>query len=377
MKYYDSDVVVVGAGIMGAFSALRLAQRNRTVFLLDKGEIGRESTGRCGGGVRQQYRDPAEVPLAMKAVSIWAGLEKELCEPLEYRRHGSLKLLQNDEELEEAQVRVARERKSGLDVDLLTPEEVVDYAPSIGSDTDLTGGTLCMTDGTANPLLLARVLGPALDRAGVHVKTHEPVHRFMEVDGRVVSAITDQAEYHADTFVNAAGSWAAELCRSLGLDLPCTARKSQLLITEPLSPIIRGFISFDNGYIRQALDGNLHLGVRGLPIDVLEKSLTYSALIDAGRFFPKVFPFIRNINIIRGFTGFTTWTPDGIPIIDKAPGLDGFYLAAGFCGHGFCLGPIVGQVLAEWICDGASTLDLSRFSWTRFKSNGKSQTMEG
>ncbi len=379
MKYYDSDVVVVGAGIMGAFTALRLAQRKRTVFLLDKGDIGRESTGRCGGGVRQQYRDPAELPLAMKAIDIWAGLAEEFGEPLEYRRHGSLKLLHNDAELEEAQARVARERESALDVDLLTPAEVVDFAPAIGSDTDLTGGTLCMTDGTANPLLLARALGPALDRTGVHVKTHEPVRRFIEADGRVVSAITDQAEYRAETFVNAAGSWAAGLCRSLGLDLPCSARKSQLLITEPLSPIIRGFISFGNGYIRQALDGNLHLGVRGLPIDVLEKSLTYSALIDAGRFFPKIFPFIRNINIIRGFTGFTTWSPDGRPIIDKAPGLDGFYLATGFCGHGFCLGPMVGQLLAEWICDGSSTLDLSQFSWTRFnqiKSNAKSQPRE-
>ena len=162
MKYYDSDIVVVGAGIMGAFTAFRLAQRNRTVFLLDKGEIGRESTGRCGGGIRQQYRDPAELPLAMKAIDIWAGLEKELCEPLEYRRLGSLKLLHNDDELEEAQARVSIERESGLDVVLLTPEEVVDYAPPIGSETDLTGGTLCMTDGTANPLLFARALGLGL-----------------------------------------------------------------------------------------------------------------------------------------------------------------------------------------------------------------------
>jgi sarcosine oxidase subunit beta len=380
MKYYDSDVVVVGAGIVGAFTALRLAQRNRTVFLIDKGDIGRESTGRCGGGVRQQYRDPAELPMAMKAIDIWAGLEKELCEPLEYRRQGSLKLLYNDDELEEAQARIFTERESGLDVDLLTPEEVVDYAPPIGSDPDLTGGTLCMTDGTANPLLLARALGPVLGRAGVLVKTHEPVRRFEEVGGRVVSAITDQAEYRAETFVNAAGAWAAELCRSLGLNFPCMIRKSQLLISEPISPIIRGFISFKNGYIRQAIDGNLHLGVRGIPIDVLEKSLTYNALIDVGRFFPKVFPFIRNINIIRGFTGFTTWPPDGIPIIDKAPGLDGFYLAAGFSGHGFCLGPMVGQLLAGWICDGSSTLDLSRFSWTRFnqfKSSAKSQAKEG
>ena len=300
----------------------------------------------------------------MKAVDIWAGLEEELGEPLEYCRQGSLKLLHNDDELEAAQARISRERESGLDIVLLTPEEVVDYAPRIGSDADLTGGTLCMTDGTANPLLLARAPGPALDNAGVLVKTHEPVRRFEAVG--LVSAITDQAEYRAETFVNAAGDWAAELCRSLGLNFPCMVHKSQLLITKPISPIIRGFISFNNGYVRQAFDGNLYLGVRGIPIDVLEKLLTYNALTDAGRFFPKVFPFIRNIHIIRVFAAFTTWSPDGIPIIDKAPELDSFYLAAAFSGHGFCLGPMVGQLLAGWICDGSSTLNLSRFSWARF-----------
>ena len=316
----------------------------------------------------------------MKAVDIWAGLEEEFGETLEYRRQGSLRLLHSDDELEAAQARISREQESGLDVVLLTPQEVVEYAPPIGAAADIAGGTLCMTDGTANPLLLARVLGPALDSAGVLVRTHEPVRRFEAVGSRVVCAVTDRAEYRAETFVNAAGAWAAELCRSVGLNFPCTVRKSQLLITEPISPIITGFISFNKGYIRQAMDGNLHLGVRGIPIDVFEKSLTFNALIDAGRFFPKVFPFIRHIHIIRGFAGFTTWPSDGIPIIDKAPGLDGFYLAAGFSGHGFCLGPMVGQLLAGWICDGSSPLDLSRFSWTRFDPfnlNAKSASTGG
>jgi sarcosine oxidase subunit beta len=366
MTCHHADVVVIGAGIVGAFTALRLAQRNRTVILIDKGDIGRESTGRCGGGVRQQYRDPVELPLAMKAVDIWATLETELNESLEYRRQGSLKLLHDEDELEMATARVSRERQAGLDVDLLTPREVFDHAPAIGSDVPLAGGTLCPTDGTANPLLLIRALGPALDRAGVDVKTHEPVRRFKTVGDRVAAAITDRREYYAETFVNAAGSWSAELCSGLGLDFPCTVRKSQLLISQAVSPIIRGFISFNNGYIRQAIDGNLHLGIRGRPIDVFEKSSTYSAFVDAGRFFPNVFPFIRHIPIIRGFAGFTTWTPDGIPVIDKAPGLEGFYLAAGFCGHGFCLGPVIGELLAEWICNGSSGLDLSSFSWSRF-----------
>ena len=137
MTYRDADVVVVGAGIVSAFTALRLSQRNRAVILIDKGNIARESTGRCGGGVRQQYRDPVELPLAMKAVGIWATLETELKESLEYRRQGSLKLLHDDDELEMAKTRVSRERHAGLDVDLLTPQEVVDYAPAIGSDVQL------------------------------------------------------------------------------------------------------------------------------------------------------------------------------------------------------------------------------------------------
>ena len=93
------------------------------------------------------------------------------------------------------------------------------------------------------------------------------------------------------------------------------------------------------------MDGNLHLGVRGEPLQNYDKELTFGALAHAGRHFPRVFPFIRKLNVIRGFTGITTWPPDAIPIIDRAPGIDGLYLATGFSGHGFCMGPIVGRLL--------------------------------
>jgi sarcosine oxidase subunit beta len=166
--------------------------------------------------------------------------------------------------------------------------------------------------------------------------------------------------------VNAAGPWARKLLQVIGLDFPVTFRKSQILVTEPLSPVIREFVSFDKGYLRQAKDGNLHLGVRGIPIVELETSQTMSSFEDVGAHFPEAFPFLANVQIIRAFAGITTWTADGIPILDVVPGVSGLWVASGFSGHGFCLGPVVGKLLTEWIIDGRPSMDMSAFRWSRF-----------
>ena len=96
------------------------------------------------------------------------------------------------------------------------------------------------------------------------------------------------------------------------------------------------------------------------------KTLDLSVLLDAGHHFPQVFPLLRNLQIIRGFSGLLCHTPDGVPIIDQAHPLESLYLAAGFCGHGFCLGPVVGRLMAEWIVEGRPSMDLHAFSGLRF-----------
>lgn len=365
-RVVESEVVVVGAGLVGAFTALRLAQKGKTVCLVEKGLMGREASGRAGGGVRQQFRDPNETPLAMEAIKIWSGMADELGRDVEYRRHGSLRLIQSEKDEESARIRLVRERKAGLEVIWLSPQEIRERLPNLAPDLELVGGTLCPTDGTANPLLLVRSVFRAVVRAGVAVCLNEPVNRFVASGGRVTAALTDRTEYRGSVIVNTAGAWARDLCRTVGLDFPVVFRKSQIVLTEVLPPMITGFVSFENGYVRQALAGNLHLGVRGQPTERLENTSTYQALMDAGRTFPVVFPFMRRVNLIRGFAGITTWPPDQIPIIDRAPGLDGLYLAAGFSGHGFCLAPLVGRLLAEWIADDRPLLDLSAFAWARF-----------
>ena len=366
LKTVDCDALVIGGGITGCFIALRLAQKGLQVCLADKGPFFREASGRSGGGVRQQFRNPVELPLAMESVRLWQGLSAQLGEDIEYAQGGSLRLHRTRQLHEEDTARVERERGVGLDVHLLTPQQVRARLPVLSEQIELYGGTYCASDGTANPLRLGRAMTHALARAGVALHDHEEIHGLDVSAKRLTGVRGSSCQFRCPAAVNAAGPWARKLLSSIGLDFPVTFRKSQILVTEPMSPVIREFVSFDKGYLRQAKDGNLHLGVRGIPIEALETSQTLSSFEDVARDFPEAFPFLANVQIIRGFAGITTWTPDGIPILDKVPGVDGLWVASGFSGHGFCLGPVVGKLLCEWITAGRPSLDLSAFSWARF-----------
>jgi len=368
LKTVDCDALVIGGGIMGCFIALRMAQRGFRVCLADKGPLFREASGRSGGGVRQQFRHERELPLAMASVQLWQGLARELGEDIEYYQGGSLRLHRTRLLHEEDSARVEREKAQGLDVRLLTARQVRAQLPVLSEKIDLYGGTYCPSDGTANPLLLGRALAQALVRAGVELHTHEEIQSLEISGGRLAGARSASHHYRCMMAINAAGPWARRLLQAIGLDFPVTFRKSQILVTEPISPVIREFVSFDKGYLRQARDGNLHLGVRGIPIAELETSQTLSSFGAVASDFPEAFPFLASLHIIRGFAGITTWTADGIPILDEVPGIAGLWVASGFSGHGFCLGPVVGKLFSEWITDGRLSLDLSAFAWSRFGS---------
>lgn len=371
LQAVDCDVLVIGGGITGCFIALRLGQKGLKVCLADKGSLFREASGRSGGGVRQQFRNKAELPMAMESVRLWQGLSEELGEDIEYFQGGSLRLHRTRQLHEEDTARVERERGLGLEVHLLTPQQVRGRLPVLSGNIELWGGTFCPSDGTANPLLLGRALAHALLRAGVEVYGHEEIQDLDTAAGRLSGVRGSRHHFRCDVAVNAAGPWARGLLQTMGLEFPVTFRKSQILVTEPLSPVIREFVSFDKGYLRQAKDGNLHLGVRGVPIVELETSQTLSSFEDVGRDFPEAFPFLANLQIIRGFAGITTWTADGIPILDKVPGIAGLWVASGFSGHGFCLGPVVGELFGDWITNGRPSLDLSAFAWSRFGAGEK------
>jgi sarcosine oxidase subunit beta len=291
-------------------------------------------------------------------------MKDELDCDVHYRRNGNLRLVTSEEEYK----RLPRkwEQDLGLQVEILTPEEARAIVPAVSKDIELYGGTYCPTDGTANPLLVTKAIARAAQRKGVEVKENEPATGLKLEGGRISTAYTQTGEYRASTFVNAAGPWARKICNWIALDFPLDVRRGQVLVSEPLPPLIKPFTSFGY-YLRQTLEGHIHFGVSSVPVENFDKSSTLVAFQTVGLRFTNVLPCLKNVNVVRTWAGLTAWTPDEKPVLDRAPDIDNFYLAAGFSAHGFCLGPSVGKQMAELIVDGKSSLDLSPFRWSRFK----------
>ena len=131
--------------------------------------------------------------------------------------------------------------------------------------------------------------------------------------------------------------------------------------------ILKPFVLIDEAYCRQTIEGNVHIGpFSDYPMDSFDKSSLLRDFLEAGRFIPKLLPVLRNTNIIRAFAGVIHYTPDLVAILDKAPNFENLFLIAGCSGHGFGLGPIYGKLIAEWIADENTSLDLTLLRWNRF-----------
>ena len=145
--------------------------------------------------------------------------------------------------------------------------------------------------------------------------------------------------------------------------------KESVLITEAIPPLVKPFVDSDWFYFRQALEGNIHIAGEPTkrPVDDFDKSVDFKSFVEVGRWLPGIMPYARKLNILRAFTGLIEYTPDRIPIIDAAPGFENLIIAAGFSGHGFCLGPVIGKIVCEMVTAGKSAFDISQFRYSRFE----------
>lgn len=363
----EADVVVVGGGIVGCAAAYQLARAGRSVALVEKGGIGLQASGRNGGGVRQQRRHPAELPLAMESIRMWASLPEELGCDLEYRRDGNLACAFTEDEAATLEAEVHRQREAGLDVRFLDRGDVRHVAPAV-SDA-VAAGAFCPSDGHANPAVTTVAFGRAAARAGARVYTDTPVVGIRMVDDAVFGVLTGRGEITAPVVVNAAGPWARDVGLMAGVRLPIIPRRSQVVVTSPMPPFFGQFVGGNTVYCRQARNGSVHIGGSGHwePAG-FDQGNSLTAIRRFANRAAELVPRIGDALFLRAWGGTVELTPDEIPIIGWADGVKGFLVAAGYSAHGFALGPVSGRLICELVMGQEPSLSLDAFRPSRFPS---------
>ena len=361
------DVAIVGGGTAGCAAALALRKRGMSVVLLEKGQCGAMASGTNFGGVRRQGRDFREMPLATRARAIWDRLPELVGEDCEFRATGHLKLARDAAEMAELE-RYARDaRDHDLALSVVGSNAVRALYPWLGEA--VTGASLCPDDGQANPRLVGPAFARAARAAGAEIREFAPVaHARWTGAGFEIDA--GGTTLRARLLVNVAGFWGGEVAAWFGEPVPIRPLCPNMVVTEPVPYVIDRSIGVCGGnvYVRQVERGNVIFGGgRGWGDTARAISRPRADVArDAMARTLAILPWLRDARIIRTWTGFDGEMPDDIPVIGPSRTTPGLVHAFGFSGHGFQLGPAIGEIVAELVADGRSASPLAPFAIDRF-----------
>jgi sarcosine oxidase subunit beta len=369
------DVVVIGGGISGTVAAHDLARAGAKVTLVERGpELAAMASGWTLAGVRQSGRLAPEVPLAQAAVKRWEHLNEELDADTEYRQQGNLRLARTSEEVDVIRAMVDEQQALGLKISFL-PDNAAVRAVAPALSEMVLAASYCPTDGHANPKLAVNAFGRAAEREGVTIRTNTEVTEIVADGGRVSGVRTSAGMIATDAVVVAAGVYTDRLVRPFGIEIPITITQAIIAQTAPVPPILEQVLGVANGDVagRQEVSGRLRFTGTSLPWPSQEPTRDPIALLPpAGEIAAlvqrtsAVFPAFGTFGLEHVWGGLLDMTPDALPVIERAEPVEGLVIAAGFSGHGFCLGPVTGRILAELVTTGTSSLPIEAFRSSRF-----------
>ncbi|MGH7335283.1 MAG: NAD(P)/FAD-dependent oxidoreductase [Candidatus Rokuibacteriota bacterium] len=368
-----ADVVIVGAGIMGASTAYHLARRRfGTVVLLERETVCSGSTALASGGIRHQYANRIGIELTTRSIVTYERFAEEFGVDPQFRQHGYLLLVTTEEELAVAERSVVLQRSLGVEVLTLTPEEIHARFPYLHT-RDLRAATFSPRDGYADPYLCTTAIAARARELGVSIRQHHEVVDVVRAGSRVTGVITAHGCIEAPVVVIAAGTWSGRVGRLAGVDIPVSPRRRHKFVTAPFPadkiPLATPFIIDPHLGISMRREGEgILLGIGGAgEISAFNTEVDWSLTSPLVERAVHRAPLLAEAQLMRGWAGLYEMTPDQTGIVSAVADVNGLFVIAGFSGHGFMHGPIAGQLMAELIADGrASTLDISALSLERF-----------
>ncbi|MEO0091793.1 MAG: FAD-binding oxidoreductase [candidate division WOR-3 bacterium] len=364
-----ADAIIIGAGIIGSATGYYLAKKKLRVLIIEKNFPCYGSTGRCIGGIRQQYSHPLSILVMKESVKIFSSLKEELGKDIEWYQGGYLFLAHSEDKMQTYLKAIEIQKQYGLLVRFISADDCAQIVNGLNTE-DLLGGAYCPTDGQANPFATTYGFLEGIKKRKGTILTNTKVIKIFTEHYKVVSLLTDRGdEYFAPIIVNAAGPWAREVAKMVGLDVPIEPERHESLVTEAcerlFDPMLVDYRQ-DGCYFIQNYGTGHFVGCYTPVPNVPGFDITASSefITEMPRRMARLVPKLKGIKVIRQWAGSYEMTPDGNPIVDKTP-VEGFYISAGMCGHGFMFGPALGKFLAELITTGTSPIPLDDFALNR------------
>jgi glycine/D-amino acid oxidase-like deaminating enzyme len=414
-----TNVAVIGGGIIGVATALELAERGVEVALFEKGEIAAEQSSRNWGWCRQMGRDAREIPLILESLKAWRGMNERVGAETGFRQCGIVYLCETEAEL------AAKEkwhdenaRPYQLDTRLVSGEEAERLQP--GATRKWQGALYTSADGRAEPTLAAPAMAHAARARGAKLFTNCAVRGLETSAGRASAIVTERGKVAADTVVLAGGAWSRRFCHNIGVELPQLTVINSVQRTEPIDTGLERSCSAGKFSFRKRNDGGYtiahrHLSVADIVPDsfrllfeflpalkldwkglrlrfgkrffdeawlkrkwsldecspfeqvrILDPEPVHSILDEALASLREYYPVFAPARIAERWAGCIDAMPDAVPVMSPVDKLPSFYLATGFSGHGFGLGPGAGKLMADLVTGKTPCVDPSPFRYSRY-----------
>jgi sarcosine oxidase subunit beta len=366
----SADVVIAGGGVMGCALAYQLSRRGVDVLLLERETLGSQSTGKCAGGVRQQFSMEANVRLQLLSVRMFEEFERETGHSADFRQIGYLFVLTLPQHVEDFRHNMDMWHRVGLtEARWVDPAEAAAMVPVLNVE-DVLGCTFCPSDGIASPADVTSGYAGAARHHGARLKEGVEVMGVDIAAGRVQGVRTTKGDVATRVLFNCAGAWSPSIGRMAGLELPVLPYRRHVAVTDKLPGVSRTTpMTVDFGssfYFHPEGDGVLFgMSDRTEPPgfdtevnwDFLEKMFTHVE---------RRAPALAGAGIKTAWAGLYETTPDHQAILGPVPEVEGFWCAAGFSGHGFMQAPAAALLLSQLLLDHRSDIDISQFAFTRF-----------
>ena len=371
----ETDVLVIGGGILGCVTACHLAIRGVETILIDQDELNRQASGTNAGSLhfqimRQPDYSPERLTRLRKSVEIhaeasrvWETIESDLGCDLGVRRGGGFMVAETAEEMRSLEDKHEVERAMGVETHLLSTKEMLSLAPHLSPD--LMGADYCPTEGFANPLLVAPAYARKAIDAGCRIRLHSAALDIKVLDSGGFSVTTATGVIRTKRIVNAAGTNLGVVSGMVGHPIAIEAHPLQVHVTEPWKMILDHLVLHVGRRLtlKQTQYGTFIIG-GGWPGVFDERhgktETLYESMVGNNWVAASVLPELRDVRLVRAWGGVIPTTPDRLPIIGELPDVPGFFVL--HLVAGFTLGPVVGRVMAELLAEGNPSISLDGYA---------------